>query len=203
MLKNSLIPTENKNELSINPDISRRFKNAMFQISVKYYDLSASWPKHEITNQPDRARYVERDELTAPPKSHRADGHNAVWHMIFIICELCPNKQQSMTIETIPHSMFIYTIFPFFLKCPCLIILMSIVLRPKINRRHQFFVFLRILTEHQLVILMHMSRPRDMQRTYLTSYQCPNLYPPPSRQKDGLSMPFFSTSSPYYVKRMG
>jgi len=50
MIQISLIPTENKNELSINPDISRRFKNAMFQISVKYYNLSTTWPKHEITN---------------------------------------------------------------------------------------------------------------------------------------------------------
>ena len=33
MLHNPLIPSESKNELSLNPDRSTRFKNAMFQIS--------------------------------------------------------------------------------------------------------------------------------------------------------------------------
>ena len=37
MLQNPLIPTENKNELSVKPDISCRFKNAVFQISDMWH----------------------------------------------------------------------------------------------------------------------------------------------------------------------
>ena len=36
---------------------------------------------------------------------------------------------------------------------------------------HQFLIFLLVLTEHQLVMFMHMRRPRHMQRTNPTAYQ--------------------------------
>ena len=72
--------------------------------------------------------------------------------------------------------MLIYTILPIIFKSPSLLITISIFLCPEIYRRHQFLIFFRILAKLQLVIFMHMSRPRNMKRTNLATYQRPFFY---------------------------
>ena len=70
-----------------------------------------------------------------------------------------------MAIKAITNPMLINTILPIILESPCFLITIGIFFRPEINGRHQFLVLFRILAKLQLVIFMHMSRPRNMKRT--------------------------------------
>ena len=69
-----------------------------------------------------------------------------------------------MPIETIGYIVSIYAIFSIILKGIRLLIATGIVFLPEIYARHQCLVLLFILAKYQLVIVMHMSSPRDMQR---------------------------------------
>ena len=81
-----------------------------------------------------------------------------------------------MPIEAIAYPMLIYTILPIILESPCFLIAIRILLRPEIYRRYQFLIFFWILAKLQLIIFMHMSRPGDMKRTNLATYQRPIFY---------------------------
>jgi len=80
-----------------------------------------------------------------------------------------------MPVEAISNVMFIHTILSIILKGIRLLIAAGIVFLPKIYTRHQILIFLFILTKHQLVIVMYMGSPRDMQRINPASQQCAML----------------------------
>jgi len=77
-----------------------------------------------------------------------------------------------MPIEAIGYIIFIHAILSIILKGICLLIATRIVFLPEIYTGHKILIFLFILTKHQLVIIMHMSGPRDMQSINPASQQC-------------------------------
>ena len=72
-----------------------------------------------------------------------------------------------MPIEAIGYIIFIHAVLSIILKGIRLLIATGIVFLPEIYTRHQILIFLFIFTKHKLVTIMHMSRPRNMQRINL------------------------------------